>query len=174
MSEIKVRKMISDDLDWIIDLERRAFSDPWPRQSFRETLSEPMSGGLVAEIFSGGQWRRVGYGCYFSGGGETHVTNIAVEPQFRRQSVGRRLLESALARAIADESDLMILEVRSSNRDAIEFYSRQGFHELYRRAAYYDNPREDAIVFARAIKTTQPDNTRNSYDASDADSKKRR
>jgi ribosomal-protein-alanine N-acetyltransferase len=74
--------------------------------------------------------------------GETELLNLAVAPQFRRQGVARKLVESLLA----ESPGVVYLEVRESNRAARKFYNHMGFHEVSSRSGYYQDPPEAAIV----------------------------
>src|SRR5271157_1380382 len=74
--------------------------------------------------------------------GETEVLNLAVAPEFRRQGVARKLVESLLAEA----PGVVYLEVRESNWAARKFYNRMGFREFSSRSGYYQAPTEAAIV----------------------------
>jgi ribosomal-protein-alanine N-acetyltransferase len=64
---------------------------------------------------------------------EHELLNLAVDPGFRRQGVGRRMLEELLAA----RPGLWSLEVRESNLAGREFYGRMGFREVQRRRDYY-------------------------------------
>ena len=82
---------------------------------------------------------------------EGEVLNLAVRLDERERGLGRRLLEAELdifrERGVAT----VYLEVRTSNAAGRAFYERLGFREVGRRRAYYDKPREDAIVLCREI-----------------------
>jgi len=73
---------------------------------------------------------------------EFEILNLAVAPGFRRQGVGRALMDSFLAGV----HGAVFLEVRRSNSAAREFYKVLGFQELTTRQGYYSHPPEPAIV----------------------------
>jgi ribosomal-protein-alanine N-acetyltransferase len=82
---------------------------------------------------------------------ELHVINIATHPDFRRQGVGTALMHYALEQALRDQARLVLLEVRRSNRAAIELYRAHGFSAMGVRRAYYSDNDEDAIEMMLAI-----------------------
>ena len=73
---------------------------------------------------------------------EYEVLNLAVNPSMRRRGVARDMLRHALAQ----RHGAWFLEVRESNSGAIEFYAALGFRRAGRRADYYRDPPEAAIV----------------------------
>ncbi len=74
--------------------------------------------------------------------GEREILNVAVAPADRRRGIGRALVENELARGRAE----WFLEVRESNRAAINLYISMGFEIAGTRADYYHDPSEAAIV----------------------------
>jgi ribosomal-protein-alanine N-acetyltransferase len=74
--------------------------------------------------------------------GESELLNLAVAPGFRRQGVGRKLVESLLG----ESPGVVYLEVRESNRAARELYNHMVFQEVSLRGGYYQEPPEAAIV----------------------------
>jgi ribosomal-protein-alanine N-acetyltransferase len=82
---------------------------------------------------------------------ELHVINVATHPDFRRRGVARALLSTAVERAVHGGARLVLLEVRRSNRAAIELYRGQGFSVMGVRRAYYSDNSEDAIEMMLAI-----------------------
>lgn len=82
---------------------------------------------------------------------ELHVINVATHPNFRRRGVARALLSTAVERAVHAGARLVLLEVRRSNRAAIELYRGLGFSVMGVRRAYYSDNSEDAIEMMLAI-----------------------
>ncbi len=77
--------------------------------------------------------------------------NLAVAPEYRREGLGRRLLEAGLEALRGRGVYQVHLEVRQGNKAAQLLYRHQGFQPVGRRAGYYRNPVEDAIVLRLAL-----------------------
>lgn len=145
--DVKIRPMVTADLPRILELERAIFGDPWPESAFVEQLDEDGWGVIVAET----DQTIVGYACWMIADVEGHLTNIAVDPQYRRKSVAKQLLDNILKVVSLARCEYLLLEVRPSNRGAIVFYERHGFSVLYKRPNYYRRPPEDALVMVHYL-----------------------
>lgn len=131
----------------IAPLERRCFSDPWSVTAFEEVFAFPLGIGLVAE-----RDREIGgYLVARAVVGEGEIMNLAVAPECRREGLGRRLLAAGLEALRGRGAHQVHLEVRQGNEAAQALYRRQGFEPIGRRAGYYRNPVEDAIVLRLAL-----------------------
>lgn len=89
--------------------------------------------------------------------GEAEILTIGVRPEARGAGVGRRLLEAALAAALAEGAGAVFLEVAEDNPAARRLYAGLGFGEVGRRRGYYPRagtPAVDALVLRRALNTT--------------------
>lgn len=84
------------------------------------------------------------------------LDTIAVDPGARRRGVGRALLEAAMSWAAARGARKMGLEVRASNIAAQMLYRSLGFAEEGRRAGYYRNPEEDALLLGTLVTAVSP------------------
>lgn len=149
-----IRQMRETDISAVVALERLIFPDAWPADSFCESLNVPDGGGLVVESKNGPARKLLAYACFYSAAGETHVTNFAVAPDYRRRGIANKMLQALYEKAQASVSDAMFLEVRASNEPARKLYENHGFQELYRRKNYYHDPREDAVVYTREFSRT--------------------
>jgi ribosomal-protein-alanine N-acetyltransferase len=144
----RIRSAAPADARALVAIERRCFSDPWSEASFVEALTAPWTFGLAADGAKG----VVGYliGRELAGSGE--ILNLAVAPEWRRRGVADALLRSGLLALRRRKVEEVFLEVRESNHSAQALYLRHGFRPVGQRAAYYRNPREDALVLRLALE----------------------
>ena len=146
-----IREMVDGDLDQVVRLEQEIFPDPWSRSAFSDIFAEDSWGALAVEC----DRLIVGYACYLVVAEECHLANIAVRPAYRRKSVARRMLERILQVARNKGCDAIFLEVRVSNQQAISFYRKCGFIELYLRPGYYSKPKENALVMVLHLRPSE-------------------
>ena len=87
---------------------------------------------------------------------EVHIMQLAVAPQFRRLSLGSRLMQYEIERKREAGMAQMLLEVRESNRAAQRLYAALGFKQVGRRNGYYapvdHHPPEDALLMTFALQ----------------------
>jgi ribosomal-protein-alanine N-acetyltransferase len=145
---ITIRSLGYSDLPQVIAIERRAFPTPWSLAMFVLELSKPSSICLAAVEGDGSaRGPLVGYLVCSRYADAWHLMNIAVDPPFRRRGIGAALLARLLEQAGADAA--YTLEVRPSNRPAIELYQRFGFRSAGMRPRYYQDTGEDAVIMWR-------------------------
>ena len=132
-------------LDALLDVEQQAYTHPWTRGNFIDTLAA----GYQAELLLAGD-TLLGYYVAMQGVQEAHLLNITVRPQSQGRGLGLQLLEHLMQRARQLGAGECFLEVRASNQSAYRLYERYGFNEVGRRRDYYPaaGGREDALVMA--------------------------
>lgn len=136
-----------DEIDFVLEVERASFSNPWSREMYLAELENPD----VSFLYLARDGRRavIGFCAFWRVLDEIHINNLAVLPEFRRRGVGSALLERALAEGVRLGARRATLEVRRSNDTALRLYSRAGFEVAGVRPAYYTQPVEDALVLWR-------------------------
>lgn len=139
------RLMLEEDLLQVIEIEKKAYSHPWTIGIFRDCLRV---GYLCQVLEQDGEI--LGYGVMSEAVGEAHVLNVCVHPNSQGEGLGRLLVEHLLSAARRMKADIILLEVRPSNRSAIGLYHSMGFCEVGCRKNYYPSPngREDALIMA--------------------------
>ena len=153
---VRIVPMNADHLDEIAELEQVCFSTPWSRNMLAEELDNACSAFLVA-LDDGGHV--AGYAGLQVILDEGYITNVAVQPEYRRQGVAGQLLAVFLNFAKGNHLAFLTLEVRASNYGAIALYGGLGFRSVGRRKNYYEHPKEDAIIMTKefANGTEDPD-----------------
>ena len=91
--EAEISQMREEDLDEVVEIEKRSFVAPWSKRLFRETLSFPLSFNLV--IRKKVDKKVAGYANFYLIGDEVQILNIAVAPESRREGYATRLLGRA-------------------------------------------------------------------------------
>lgn len=81
---------------------------------------------------------------------EAELLTLAVDPDARRQGIGRALTSEFAAEAARHGARLAFLEVAADNRAAIALYQAQGWQEAGRRPGYY-GPGTDALTLRLAL-----------------------
>lgn len=71
------------------------------------------------------------------------IVKIAISPNYQGKKMGKKLLNYILENI---DRNLM-LEVRESNKVAINFYENMGFKKISVRKGYYGDTGEDGIVY---------------------------
>lgn len=137
-----LRSMDQNDLDSILDVEHSCFSIPWTRGMFEDELYNPNAIYLVALVND----TIVGYAGMWKILDEGHITNVAVHPDYRRNGLGKRLIQGLILKSKILGLKALTLEVRRSNEPAISLYEGFGFRVEGLRKKYYSDNNEDALI----------------------------
>ncbi len=134
------------DLPNILEIERCSYSSPWSEGVFEDCFKS--SYRLWAARRNG---ELAGYAVVTYQYDEAHLLNLCVAPAARGHGVARRLLRHLIAASGHDGMQLLLLEVRHSNRAAYRLYCSEGFEQVGTRPGYYPVPggRENARVMTR-------------------------
>ena len=143
-----IRPLIGADLDAVMEIEIRAYDFPWTESIFRDCLRV----GYCCWCYKNDEVVQ-GYGVMSVAAGESYILNLTVRLESQRQGIGSKLLKHFLQLARQHGADTLMLEVRSSNRNAISLYEKLGFNEIGVRRNYYpaENGREDALLLALSL-----------------------
>lgn len=144
---LDVQKLTAETIPGAAELEKRCFGAPWSERSLALLTTDAACG----EILLSEDGRPLAYGGIFWAPDEGQITNIAVSPDARRQGYGRKILSALLRDAAEKDCKTVVLEVRRSNLPAIALYESSGFRTVGARKNFYQNPREDALIYALAL-----------------------
>ena len=136
-------------LDALMAVEQRAYSHPWSRGNFTDSLAS----GYQIELLLGGE-QVIGYFVAMPGVAGAPLLNITVAPAFQQQGWSVVLLDALALWARGRGAQWLWLEVRVSNLRARQVYEKYGFQRVGERKRYYPSAsaeREDAIVMSYAL-----------------------
>ena len=143
--DIEYRRARCADADGVYFVEVHCFRVPWSRDAIEFDLCINPGAIYVAALAGG---RVIGFTSMHAVLDEGHIMNMAVLEEYRRQGVGRRLMETLFSLA-PETVRSYTLEVRESNHTAMRLYKQLGFYGVGYRRGYYTNPVEDALIMWR-------------------------
>jgi ribosomal-protein-alanine N-acetyltransferase len=152
--EIIITLMSEHDLLEIVEIEEQSGLSRWGWAAYYAELQ----GGnrdlmLIARVARSStvEGPIAGYIVARETAGELHINNVAVRSEYRRRGIGAALLNRVIEEARRRKAKAAFLEVRSANQAAQTLYEKSGFKAIARRANYYSEPQEDAVVMSLVL-----------------------
>ena len=141
--------MTEADLDAVSALEAILQAHPWVRVN----LADSLAAGHAARILRT-DGEVIGFSVVMTVADGAHLLNIGVDRRHQGQGHGARSLRQIIAEARSAGAVRLLLEVRRSNQQAIEFYRHFAFTQVAVRRAYYPTlaGREDALLFDKELQ----------------------
>lgn len=144
--DIVIRRAEEGDVGKIAELEAICFlgEDPWSREAFRNEIVVNHDKTLYLIALDGE--RIVGYMGVWKILDEGHITNVAVDPEYRRQHIAESLICEIVDMTFKEGIRSWTLEVRVDNEPAINLYEKMGFKREGIRKKYYAYDGTDALI----------------------------
>ena len=144
-SDYIFRKMREPDLDEVMAIEESVYNFPWTRGIFNDCLKV----GYFCMVLQQ-QGKIIAFSIMSVAADESHLLTIVVAKDKQGQGFGKKMLDEMIHLATKNDANTMYLEVRISNKAAIQLYHQRGFNELGVRSNYYpaEQGREDALILA--------------------------
>jgi len=130
------------DVDKIHELEKKIFTDAWSRDAFISEVNNKLAHYFLFEIDD----VLIGYGGVWIILDEGHITNIAIDSDYRGCGYGYYLVNKMIQYLKENGVVSATLEVRVSNTPAIKLYEKCGFKGAGVRKKYYQDNGEDALI----------------------------
>ncbi len=134
--------MVQADLTDVLEISTLSLKESWSLDSFSKELTNPLAKYIVAK----NKDRIIGFAGIWIIVDEGHITNIAVHPDYRKNGIGSKLVNSLIENSKQWGCNALTLEVRASNIAAQRLYKKYGFEEEGIRKNYYNDNNEDAII----------------------------
>ncbi|MDF7669713.1 ribosomal protein S18-alanine N-acetyltransferase [Orbaceae bacterium ESL0721] len=148
----KISPLTPEDLPAAYQLELIAHPFPWSESVFYSNQGDRYFNLKISD-----DDQLIGYAICQIVADEATLFNIAINPKFRRQGLAKMLLNEVIAQLSSMPKPIrtLWLEVRASNKAAINLYNVLGFNELTVRKKYYPTKEsshgEDAIIMAYTL-----------------------
>ena len=139
---LSFRKMTPADAAAVETVEKACFSIPWSRESFWEEAANEKAYYLL--VLDG--TTVIGYAGTWILLDEAHITNVAIQPEYRGKGVGWQMMQELKRIVVELGVTAMTLEVRPSNTVAISMYEKMGFKSAGLRPGYYQDTGEAAMI----------------------------
>ncbi len=147
MSDIIIRKAVAEDVSAIADIEKASIPQPWSEAAFVEAITQENAVTLVAEIDGAIAGFITGVFLFDN----SDIYSVATAEQHRKKGIGGKLL-TAFFDTLPSEVETVGLEVRESNLAAIALYEKYGFERVGMRKNFYEQPRENAILYTKQLR----------------------
>ena len=141
--DVEIRYADSRDISTMQKIESISYGNcAWSSSAFQNELENEFGHYIVACVNN----NVVGYAGYWKVLDEGHITNLAVDPLYRRMHVADILLYSLIQKAITNDIKWLTLEVRTNNDAANHLYKKYKFKIIGIRKKYYEDNNDDALI----------------------------
>ena len=149
MESYSISKARLADVPALKRIEAECELSPWTIAAYRSELEHPHSIMLTARAADGAI---VGFivGRAVSDG-DAEIQNLGTIREVRRRGVGSTLIKAFKGICSERQVSGIWLEVRVTNRSAIDFYRSHGFVKKGIRPNFYTNPIENADLMYAAL-----------------------
>jgi ribosomal-protein-alanine acetyltransferase len=146
-------EMKSDDSCFLvaINMSCRESDSSGKECVFSGTVSVSSGKESVSSKTEGRSHCVLGYAIMRRVGDDGELLKVAVDKSAKRKGVGDSLMNAILEHARTCLFNSVFLEVRMSNKSAVNLYEKHGFEVLRVRKNYYSAPPEDALAMVATL-----------------------
>ena len=141
-----VRDLQESDLDEVVKIEESIYKDKWTRDAYLQDLANDIAYNYVLE-HDGVILGYYGFWVMFD---NVDITKVSIREELQGKGLANILMEDMLTRVSNMDVETITLEVRVSNKRAINLYSKYGFTSISVRKNYYEGI-EDALIMQKRI-----------------------
>ena len=148
IQDVVIGPMTPLHLPQVLEIERASYPCPWTQATFMRELN---ASRIAVTIVAHQDDTVCGYIISWMILEVVHIGNVAVASEYRRQGIGRMMMEWLLEEGLQRGCTFSTLEVRRSNHAAQLMYQNLGFRAVACQKTYYLEPVEDAIVMLKSL-----------------------
>ncbi len=135
------------DVAAVAELHGKSFPRGWSETEVEALAAHPQTHLIVVRPVGGGSKPPLGFVIYRIAADEAEILSVAVDPSARRNGLGKILMRETIRRLQGERIASLVLEVDSTNVDAVELYNHLGFDAVGLRPGYYarENTAENTV-----------------------------
>ena len=147
---IKYRAATMNDFEEVLAIENECFIEPYSRENLKYEFEEnPVNKIIVAEK----DGKVIGFIDYLITFNSATIMQVAVTKQFRNLGIATQLLsemEKSFPKEVDELVESVTLEVRVSNKPAVNLYTKNGYKIVVVKSHYYKDG-ENAIYMIKRL-----------------------
>lgn len=129
-------------LQKILEIEQQSFPVPWKLENYNEILNNKSY--EIHKIYENEDI--AGFAITIDMIDAMEIIRIAIDKNYRRKGFAEKLIRNIIFKTKTKLYENIFLEVRASNKAAINLYEKTGFEKIMIRKKYYSDNEEDAII----------------------------
>jgi ribosomal-protein-alanine N-acetyltransferase len=150
MTASGIEKMELEHLDDVLFIETSSSLTPWSKEMFFEELRNPLAHSFIYRVDAAQGHPLAGFICFKNVDAESELLNLGVHPLYRRQGIGRRLMQFYMEFGRERQIKTFYLEVHVSNPPAIRLYEGFSYHPAGMRKKFYQGKFDALMMVKRA------------------------
>lgn len=139
-----VRELTLSDIDEIVQIEETIYKDPWNKDAYVRDLDNDIAYNYILEH----DGVIIGYYGFWIMFDNIDITKVSIRKEFQGMGLSKILLQDFFQRIANVDIKTITLEVRVSNKKAINLYKQFGFEQICIRKNYYSDS-EDAYILQK-------------------------
>ena len=144
---IQILELTNEDIDAILPLENELYHKPWLKKDYEYELNENPFAYYLKMIDKDSN-EIMGYIGFWVKFEQAEITKVSIAKKYQGYKLSKLLMADAERRIKLAECENITLEVRVSNKVAINLYKSCGFNVVATRKRYYENG-EDAYLMLK-------------------------
>ena len=144
---IQILELTLEDIDAILPLENELYHKPWLKKDYEYELKDnPFA--IYLKMIDKDSNEIMGYIGFWVKFEQAEITKVSIAKKYQGYKLSKLLMADAERRIKLAECENITLEVRVSNKVAINLYKSCGFNVVATRKRYYENG-EDAYLMLK-------------------------
>lgn len=144
---VRIRNFNLSDLERIVEIEEASFgAEKFTKEIFINYFRKFPDLFLVAEF----QGKVIGYIITTIFGNKANIASIAIDESFRKKGIGSKLVKLSFEKLKSKGIKIVELEVKVTNKNAVNFWESLGFAPVKIIPMYYING-TDAIKMEKVL-----------------------